>query len=63
MDDASNTGPSESDLLWDRMFQTRLEIEQLRRSGNIDALNRAEDRLRVLLRAQQANQKIKSREL
>jgi len=63
MDDTANAGPSESDVLRDTIFQTRLEIEQLRRSGNIDAINKAVDRLRVLLRAQQGMQKFKTREL
>jgi hypothetical protein len=62
MSDDQEAGASATAQLRDRIFQARLQIEQLRRRGNIELLRRATDNLRTMLRAQRADEKNKSRE-
>ena len=51
-DEATN-GPTKDDLLRDSIFRVRLDLEQIRRSGNLHLLNSAQARLRLLMREQQ----------
>jgi hypothetical protein len=56
MSDKNEDGPSPKDELRDRIFRARLELEQLRRGGNIAQLEKAGDNLRGLLRSQTAQE-------
>ena len=60
MDDDPKLGSS-TDQLRDRIFQTRLQIEKLRLAGEVDLLKRAEDSLRIMLRALQSAESVKIR--
>ena len=60
MDDDPKLGSS-PDQLRDRIFQTRLQIEKLRLAGEVDLLKRAEDSLRIMLRALQSAESVKIR--
>jgi len=51
--DEAKTGPTTDDLLRDSIFRARLDLEQLRRSGNLQLLNSAQARLRLLMREQE----------
>jgi hypothetical protein len=61
--DEAKTGPTKDDLLRDGIFRARLDLEQLRRSGNLQLLNSAQARLRLLMREQEMvdSKKIKRR--
>jgi hypothetical protein len=58
MDDDPKLGCS-PDQLRDRIFQTRLQIEKFRLAGEVDLLKRAEDNLRIMLRALQSAESVK----
>jgi hypothetical protein len=60
MDDDPKLGSS-PDQLRDRIFQKRLQIEKLRLAGEVDLLRRAEDSLRIMLRALQSAESVKIR--
>ena len=51
--DEAKTGPTKDDLLRDNIFRARLDLEQLRRSGNLQLVSSAQARLRLLMREQQ----------
>jgi len=51
--DESKTGPTKDDLLRDDIFRARLDVEQLRRSGNFQLLDGAQAHLRRLMRERQ----------
>jgi len=51
--DESKTGPTKDDLLRDSIFRARLDVEQLRRSGNFQLLDSAQAHLRRLMRERQ----------
>ena len=52
MDDQEQPA-SQSDQRRDQIFQIKLQIEQLRRGGNIELAKRTEDKLRIALETQQ----------
>ena len=56
-------GPSDRDKRRDRMFQQRLWIEQLRGTGNSDALKNAVTDLQRMIRASQKTEALRPKRL
>ena len=57
------TGPSDRDKRRDRMFQQRLWIEQLRGTGNSNALKNAVTDLQRMTKAAQKTEELKLKRL
>jgi len=61
MDDDDATSASEVDQLRDRIFRKRLQIEELRRGGDIEALRSSLAELQKMVRLSNAAQAQKSK--